>query len=109
MLQGGSLLATDSTKIVREGYVVKLQVGVLRRSRLRDGEKSFANNLHRVSFRDKTGNFCQPAQLTAQAPATEATIPPEINIGLTPLVLLKTIPLNAPATMVLAASCLPLK
>jgi hypothetical protein len=36
-----------------------------------------------------------------------ATMPPEIIIGLRPRVLLKTIPLNAPATMLLAASCLP--
>lgn len=46
---------------------------------------------------------------TAQAPATVATTPPEIIMGLTPLVLLKTIPLNAPATMLFAASCFPLK
>ena len=45
--------------------------------------------------------------LTAHAPATDATIPPEIIIGLTPLVLLKIIPLNAPATILFAESCFP--
>lgn len=46
--------------------------------------------------------------LTAHPPATEATTPPEIIIGLRPLVDLKIIPLNAPAAMLLAASCFPL-
>lgn len=45
--------------------------------------------------------------LTAHAPAIEATIPLEINIGFTPLVLLKMAPLKAPATMLFAASCFP--
>lgn len=44
---------------------------------------------------------------TAQAPAIEATIPLEINIGFRPLVLLKTAPLIAPAAMLFVASCLP--
>lgn len=46
---------------------------------------------------------------TAQAPATDATIPPEITIGLKPLVLLNTIPLKAPARIVFAASFFPRK
>lgn len=45
--------------------------------------------------------------LTAQAPATVATIPPEIIIGRIPLVLLKIIPLSAPATILFAESCFP--
>jgi len=47
--------------------------------------------------------------LTAQTPATDATMPPEISMGLTPRVLLKIIPLRAPAAIVLAASCFPLR
>lgn len=46
-------------------------------------------------------------RLTAHAPATVATIPPEIIIGRIPLVLLKSIPLKAPATILFAESCLP--
>jgi hypothetical protein len=46
-------------------------------------------------------------RLTAQAPATEATIPPEIIMGRTPLVLLKSIPLSAPAKTLFAESCFP--
>lgn len=46
-------------------------------------------------------------RLTAQTPAREATRPPEIIIGRTPLVLLKTMPLNPPAAIVLKASCSP--
>lgn len=45
--------------------------------------------------------------LTAQAPAAPATSPPDINIGLNPLVLLKSIPLSAPAAMLLTLSCFP--
>lgn len=44
---------------------------------------------------------------TAQSPAMLATIPPEIIMGFTPLVLLKIIPLRAPATILFAASCFP--
>jgi hypothetical protein len=44
---------------------------------------------------------------TAQTPAMDATIPPEIIIGRIPLVDLKSMPLRAPATMVFAASFLP--
>ena len=44
---------------------------------------------------------------TAQAPAILATIPPEIIMGLKPLVLLKTIPLIPPAAILLAESCFP--
>ena len=47
-------------------------------------------------------------KLTAHAPATDATIPPEIIIGRIPLVLLNIIPLNAPAATLFAESCLPL-
>ena len=46
-------------------------------------------------------------ELTAHAPATLATIPLEIIIGLTPLVLLKIAPLNAPATTLFVMSCFP--
>ena len=48
-------------------------------------------------------------ELTAQAPATPPTTAPEIIMGRSPFVLLKSIPLNAPAATVLAESCLPLK
>lgn len=48
-------------------------------------------------------------RLTAQAPATDATILPEIIIGRRPLVLLKSIPLSPPAIMLFAESCFPLK
>lgn len=48
------------------------------------------------------------SELTAHAPATDATIPPEIIIGRTPRVLLKIIPLNAPAAILFAESCFPL-
>jgi hypothetical protein len=44
---------------------------------------------------------------TAHAPATDATMPPEIIIGRIPLVLLNTIPLKAPANTLFAESCLP--
>lgn len=47
--------------------------------------------------------------LTAHTPAALATRPPDISIGLNPLVLLNSIPLNAPATMLFALSCLPRK
>lgn len=47
------------------------------------------------------------AKLTVQTPATEATIPPEMAIGLNPLVLLNNMPLRKPAPMLLAASCFP--
>jgi hypothetical protein len=43
-------------------------------------------------------------KLTAHEPATLATMPPLIIIGFTPRVLLKIMPLNAPATMLLVAS-----
>ena len=45
--------------------------------------------------------------LTAQAPAAVATRPPDIIIGLRPRVLLNSMPLKAPAVMLLRASCLP--
>lgn len=45
--------------------------------------------------------------LTAHAVAIDATMPPDINIWRTPRVLLNTIPLSPPATIVFAASCLP--
>lgn len=51
----------------------------------------------------------QDWDLTAQAPATDATIPPEIIIGRRPLVHLNSMPLIAPAAMVLAASFFPLR
>src|ERR1700721_787183 len=54
--------------------------------------------------REKVAN-----QLTAHAPATDATIPPEIIMGRTPLELLKIIPLKAPARTLFAESCFPLK
>lgn len=47
--------------------------------------------------------------LTAQAPAMDATIALEITIGFNPLVLLNMAPLKAPAAMLLVASCLPRK
>lgn len=47
-------------------------------------------------------------RLTAHVPATEATMPPEIIIGRTPLVLLKTAPEIPPAAMLLNESCFPL-
>lgn len=45
--------------------------------------------------------------LTAHAPATLATIEPEIIIGRIPLVLLKIIPLKAPAAILFTESCFP--
>jgi len=45
----------------------------------------------------------------AHAPANEPTMPPDINIGRSPLVLLNTIPLRVPAAMVFAESCFPLR
>jgi len=42
-------------------------------------------------------------------PAAHATSPPDISIGLVPFVLLKIMPLIAPAAMLLAGSCFPLK
>jgi hypothetical protein len=62
-----------------------------------------------------TGNPAPPSMqkgrrpLTAHAPAAPATSPPEINIGLNPLVLLNSIPLNAPATTLFTLSCFPLQ
>lgn len=50
---------------------------------------------------------CSYQRLTAQAPAKLATIPLLISIGLTPLVLLKIAPLNAPATTLFVISCFP--
>lgn len=47
--------------------------------------------------------------LTAHAPAAPATSPPEINIGFNPLVLLKSMPLSAPAAMLFTLSCFPLQ
>ena len=69
-------------------------------------EESFSSYLPRVLVCvDKHERFIG---LTAQPPAIPATIPPEITIGRTPLVLLKSIPLSAPATMLFAESCFPL-
>jgi hypothetical protein len=48
-------------------------------------------------------------KLTAHEPATLATIPPLIAIGLNPLVLLNTAPLIAPATTEFVISCFPLQ
>lgn len=47
-------------------------------------------------------------KLTAHAPAAPATNPPDINIGLNPLVLLNSIPLSAPASILFILSCRPL-
>jgi hypothetical protein len=47
---------------------------------------------------------CNPRKLTAHVPAALATMPLLIIIGLTPLVLLKIAPLNAPATILFVAS-----
>jgi hypothetical protein len=52
-------------------------------------------------------NYFRKVGLTAHAPATVATIPPEIIIGRIPLVLLNSIPLRAPATILFAESCFP--
>ena len=71
-------------------------------------EYGFSCNLESIvsTFMFREQNF--KYLLTAHAPATEATIPPEIIIGRTPLVLLKIIPLSAPARTLFAESCLPL-
>ncbi len=45
--------------------------------------------------------------LTAQVPAIDATIPPDITIGRTPRVILKIMPLIPPAATLLNESCLP--
>lgn len=58
---------------------------------------------------DKADQALTAFLITAHPPATEATIPPEIIIGLMPLVLLKSIPLSAPAATLFAESCLPLR
>ena len=47
------------------------------------------------------------AQHTAQAPATDATNPPDIIIGFNPRVLLNSMPLSAPATILFVESCFP--
>lgn len=46
-------------------------------------------------------------QRTAHVPATEATMPELMAMGLTPLVLLKMAPLSAPATTLFVMSCFP--
>ena len=68
-------------------------------------EQRFSCNLKSILEQSCTGERVE--EHTAHAPATEATIPPDIIIGLTPLVLLKSIPLNAPARTLFAESCLP--
>jgi hypothetical protein len=47
---------------------------------------------------------CNFVRLTAHVPAALATIPPLIIIGFTPFVLLKIMPLNAPAIILFVAS-----
>lgn len=69
--------------------------------------KQVSRNLLVVSIRYPATWWAFAKGLTAQAPATDATIPPEMTMGLNPRVLLKSMPLSAPAAMVLAASCLP--
>jgi hypothetical protein len=67
-----------------------------------------SKNTLRVTCQDiSVGPSAVRPILTAHAPATDATIDPEIIIGLTPLVLLNSMPLSPPATILLAASCLP--
>lgn len=68
-------------------------------------EEGLAGHLYRELAGSTT--FNSGRKHTAQVPAIEATIPPEIIMGLTPRVLLKSIPLNAPAATLLEASCLP--
>jgi hypothetical protein len=72
-------------------------------------ERTFKKELSSLPGRHKINmkRSTQTKELTAHAPATEATIPPDIIIGRTPLVLLKSIPLSAPARILFAESCFP--
>ena len=70
-------------------------------------EEGFAGNLDELLAQGRDIGTIR--LLTAHPPAIVATTPPEIIIGLTPLVDLKIIPLSAPAAILFAASCLPLK
>ena len=85
------------------------EAGKEERRSIRSREKRLASDLHQKNqyLGDfKTTGIAHQAH-TAQAPAMLATIPPEINIGRVPRVLLKIIPLRAPATILFAASCFP--
>lgn len=70
-------------------------------------EEGLSRHLCGVSDIPRRGHHGENRVLTAHAPAIEATMPPEIIIGLMPRVLLNSIPLKAPAATLLAASCLP--
>src|SRR5690625_4629288 len=70
------------------------------------GRKFVAQSAHHVSELPPAEDHKRDKH-TAQTPATEPTTPPEIIMGRRPRVLLNTMPLSAPASTLLAASCLP--
>lgn len=77
-----------------------------------DGEERLSRDLYMKigldsAIQNRRATVTQQRPHTAQTPATEATMPPEIIIGFRPLVLLNSMPLSAPAMIELAESCFP--